>query len=61
MTNKNEPVRFTYRLSKELFNKIKEEACKKNVTVNSEINNVLWEHYMKDSKTAQKGGRNERK
>lgn len=50
MTNKDNEVRLSYRLSRELYDKIYEEAKKKNITVNAEINWILWEHYF--------GGRN---
>lgn len=42
-----EKIRLTYRLSNELYQKIAESA--KRVTVNTEINWVLWEHYFEGS------------
>lgn len=37
--------RLTYRLSNEMLQKIKKEAKKRNITVNAEINRVLWWYY----------------
>ncbi|EZY81253.1 TPA: Arc family DNA-binding protein [Staphylococcus aureus] len=45
MTNK---VRFTYRTTETLFEKIAEEASKKGISINSEITNVLWKYYFKN-------------
>lgn len=40
-----EKVRFTYRMTPELFKEISEKAKKKGVTINAEITTVLWLHY----------------
>ena len=38
-------VRLTYRLSKELYDRIEASAKKKHISVNAEINWVLHEYY----------------
>ena len=40
-----EKVRLSYRLTKELYDKILNSAKTKGVTVNTEINWILWEYY----------------
>lgn len=42
MTDK---VKLTYRLTKEMYDKIVEEAKKRNISVNAEINRVIYEYY----------------
>ena len=42
MTNK---IRLTYRLTKEMYDKIVEEAKKRNIYVNAEINRIVYEYY----------------
>lgn len=38
-------VRFTYRPTQALFEKVAEEANKKGISINAEINNILYEYY----------------
>lgn len=40
-----EKVRFTYRMTPVLFEKITAKAKEKGITINAEITNVLWKHY----------------
>lgn len=40
-----EKVRFTYRMTPMLFEKITAKAKEKGITINAEITNVLWKHY----------------
>ena len=42
MTNK---IKLTYRLTKEMHDKIVKEAKKRNISVNAEINRVIYEYY----------------
>ena len=42
MTNK---IKLTYRLTKEMYDKIVEEAKKRNISVNAEINRIIYEYY----------------
>ena len=44
MTSK---IRLTYRLTKEMYDKIVEEAKKRNISVNAEINRIVYEYYNK--------------
>ena len=42
---KKDVIRLTYRLRKELYEKIVESAKKRNNSVNAEINRVLYSYY----------------
>lgn len=42
MTNR---IKLTYRLTKEMYDKIVEEAKKRNISVNAEINRIIYEYY----------------
>ena len=42
MTNK---IKLTYRLTKEMYDKIVEEAKRRNISVNAEINRIIYEYY----------------
>ena len=46
MTREKE-VRLTYRLSKSLYDKIAKSAKEKHISVNAEINWILFQHYKK--------------
>ncbi len=40
-----ERIRLTYRLTGDLYDKISNRAKEKGITVNAEINSVLWDYY----------------
>ncbi|HDD0321353.1 TPA: hypothetical protein O9509_001324 [Staphylococcus aureus] len=40
-----EKMRLTYRLNKKMYIRLLEEAEKRNISVNAEINRILYEHY----------------
>lgn len=42
---KEKKVRFTYRMTQKMFDKVCANANEKGITINAEITNVLWEHY----------------
>lgn len=44
-------VRFTYRLTEELYEKLAESAQKRNIAINSEINRILWDYFEKREQT----------
>lgn len=50
MTSK---IRLTYRLTKEMYDKIVEEAKKRNISVNAEINRIIYEYYTQDIENKQ--------
>lgn len=50
-----EKVRLSYRLTKELYDKILNSAKTKGVTVNTEINWILWEYYFSGTASRQDG------
>ena len=47
MTSK---IRLTYRLTKEMYDKIVEEAKKRNISVNAEINRIIYEYYNEEER-----------
>ena len=47
MTNK---IKLTYRLTKEMHDKIVKEAKKRNISVNAEINRIIYEYYNKQER-----------
>ncbi|MBS4762144.1 hypothetical protein KG089_05345 [Carnobacteriaceae bacterium zg-ZUI252] len=40
-----EKIRLTYRLTKEMYERLAIEAKKRNITVNAEINRIVYEYY----------------
>lgn len=53
-----ERIRLTYRLTGDLYDKISNRAKEKGITVNAEINSVLWDYYNNMDK---EGGQDERR
>lgn len=45
---KEKEVKLTYRLGKSLYEKIVKSAKEKHISVNAEINWILFQHYMKN-------------
>lgn len=43
-------VRYTYRLSENLFDEIAKESTQKSISMNSVITDILWKHYFLNKK-----------
>lgn len=49
MTNKDERIRFTFRLPLELMERLRTEANKQGISLNAQILQILWEWEKKES------------